>query len=85
MKRIQYVFTIFLLVTVFIFSACEKEGPAGPAGATGAQGPAGPTGPIGPQGSTGTANVIYSRWTNGSTWTAVQAQDLYFLISLRPL
>ena len=93
MKRIKTFCTFLLLVSIIIFSACQKQGPAGPAGATGAtgangangangapgatgpQGPTGPTGPqgpqgpIGPQGPPGTANVIYSRWSNGSSWT----------------
>jgi hypothetical protein len=49
-----------------------STGPAGPIGPTGPAGPTGPTGPQGPQGPqgpAGTANVIYSAWTNGSTWT----------------
>lgn len=50
-------------------SSCTKEGPEGPAGAQGSQGPQGPQGPAGPQGPTGTANVIYSKWSSGSTWT----------------
>jgi hypothetical protein len=52
----------FLVATMLIFTACEKEGPAGPAGPAGAQGPAGPTGPTGPTGPAGTANVFYSSW-----------------------
>jgi Collagen triple helix repeat (20 copies) len=51
--------------------ATGPSGSAGPAGPTGPQGPTGPTGPQGPQGPqgpVGTANVIYSSWTNGSTW-----------------
>lgn len=61
-----------LFCLAIILFSCSKQGPAGPAGP---QGPAGPTGATGSTGSTGsqgppgTANVIYSRWTNGSTWT----------------
>ena len=66
---------VFFLLSVFIFSACKKQGPAGPAGPTGPQGPAGGTGPQGPA---GTANVIYSRWTNGSTWTSEVSTGLVF-------
>ena len=78
MKRIPFTFTVFLLFNVLIFYACSKTGPAGPAGPTGPTGPAGATGGTGAQGApgstgsqgpAGTANVIFSRWTNGSTWT----------------
>lgn len=68
---------VVVLLSVSLFAACSKTGPAGPqgptgpTGATGAQGPAGTngtngaagaTGPQGPQGPAGTANVIYSGW-----------------------
>jgi hypothetical protein len=55
-----------ILLGCIITIGCKKTGPEGPAGPAGAAGPAGPAGPTGPA---GTANVIYSRWTNGSTWT----------------
>ena len=58
-------FLLVFLVAIIFVTGCSKEGPAGP------QGPAGPTGPVGPTGPTGppgTANVIFSRWTTGSTW-----------------
>ena len=78
MKRIPFIFTVLLLISVFIFYACKKTGPAGPAGPAGATGAQGSTGPIGPQGPAGTANVIYSRWTNGSTWTLDGSSGLVF-------
>ena len=61
-----------------------NTGPAGPAGPAGPTGPTGPTGPQGPQGAqgpqgpAGTANVIYSGWTTGSTWTVDGAAGLNF-------
>ncbi len=67
-------------------------GPAGPTGPTGTTGPTGPQGPLGPQGPTGpqgpigTANVIYSRWTTGSTWTLDGATGLaYYNMVVAPL
>jgi hypothetical protein len=84
---------IIFCAILFAISACKKTGPAGPAGATGPagaagptgptgptgpQGPIGPAGPIGPQGPVGTANVIYSRWTTGSTWTFDGATGLVY-------
>lgn len=70
--------TLLLCLSVFIFFACKKEGPAGPQGPAGPPGPAGATGATGSQGLAGTANVIYSRWTNGSTWTTDAATGLVF-------
>lgn len=80
-----------ILVLIFSFSisfvSCSKtgpEGPAGPVGATGPAGPAGSTGPQGPQGQTGqqgpagTANVIYSKWTDGSIWSIDANSGLNF-------
>jgi len=58
--------------------ATGPAGPTGPSGPTGPQGPQGPQGPLGPQGPVGTANVIYSRWTNGSTWTFDGASGLVY-------
>jgi hypothetical protein len=60
-----------VLIAIFFIAGCQKEGPAGaqgPAGPTGPTGPTGPVGPTGPAGQPGTSNVIFSRWTNGSTW-----------------
>ncbi len=48
-----------MLLSLFVFAACQKEGPAGADGPAGPQGPQGPSGPAGPA---GTANVIYSDW-----------------------
>ena len=94
MKRVIIIFLIALSANA-LFIACKKEGPAGPVGATGPaggtgpQGPAGgtgPQGPIGPQGPVGTANVIYSRWTNGSAWAIDGATSLnYFDITTTSL
>ena len=79
MKRLPLIFTgLLIIINVVIFSACKKTGPPGPAGATGATGPQGPAGATGSQGPAGTANVIYSRWTNGSTWTTDGTTGLIF-------
>ena len=69
--------TVLVLFSLIIlgFPACKKDGPAGPQGP---QGPAGSTGATGSQGPAGTANVIYSRWTNGSTWTPDASTGLIF-------
>jgi hypothetical protein len=68
----------FFCLAIILFSSCKKEGPAGPAGPAGPTGATGPTGPTGPQGPAGTANVIYSRWTNGSAWTPEASTGLVF-------
>lgn len=47
------------MLSLVVFSSCQKEGDTGPEGPAG---PAGPQGPQGPQGPTGVANVIYSEW-----------------------
>jgi len=81
MNKRQHTLFLFLSLGILVFAACKKEGPAGPAGPAGATGAQGPTGPTGPQGSAGTANVIYSRWTSGSTWTPdVTAGLVYYNI-----
>lgn len=78
MNKRQLTLLMFFSLSVIIFSACKKEGPAGPAGPAG---PQGATGGTGPQGPAGTANVIYSRWTSGSTWTSdVSAGLVYYNI-----
>src|SRR5688572_6966197 len=69
MKRIQLLLAVLL---VFVIGINCKKGPIGPAG------PAGSTGAQGPQGPVGTANVIYSRWTNGSTWAIEAARGLNY-------
>jgi len=80
MKKIQFLAAVFMSLIVGI--NCEKEGPPGPAGPQGPAGPAGPGGSTGPQGPAGTANVIYSRWTNGSTWAIDAGSGLnYFDIN----
>ena len=77
--------TVIILVAIIFDMACKK-GPAGPQGATGATGPAGPTGPAGSPGATGTANVIYSNWTNGSSWAIDATSGLnYFDITATSL
>jgi hypothetical protein len=53
---------IVLLTTVFLFTACSKEGSHGLVGQQGEQGPKGDKGDTGQQGPTGTANAIYSDW-----------------------
>jgi hypothetical protein len=64
---------LFIIVSASaVLIACQKEGPAGPAG------PSGSTGPAGPQGPVGSANVIYSRWTNGSAWAIDGATSLNY-------
>jgi len=71
---------------IILVVSCKKgsEGPQGPAGptgttgATGATGPTGPQGPAGPTGATGTANVIYSSWTDGSTWSVDASSGLNY-------
>lgn len=101
MRKIRLTFFAFISLSSILFISCTKTGPAGPAGATGAtgstgpagptgpQGPAGPTGPQGPQGPQGpigTANVIFSNWTNGSTWAIDGASGLnYFDINTAAL
>jgi hypothetical protein len=65
MKTISTLLIISL--SVILFGACTKEGPAGPAGPTGAQGLQGTTGtagPIGPQGIAGNANVTQYTYDN---------------------
>ena len=77
MKKI-YLIQALAIVVLWV-SACKKEGPPGPAGP---QGATGAPGPQGPQGPVGTANVIYSRWTTGSTWAIDPASGLnYFDIT----
>jgi len=84
MKRIPFIFAVLLFINVIIFYACSKTGPAGPAGPAGATGATGGTGAQGAPGATGsqgppgTANVIFSRWTNGSTWTLDGGAGLVF-------
>src|SRR5262245_45942497 len=92
MKKTPFHFFAFILFSLLIVSACKKgpTGPAGPQGPTGPQGPAGaqgttgstgpqgPVGPTGPQGPVGTANVIYSRWSNGSTWAVDATSGLNY-------
>ncbi len=94
MKKVITIIFVVLSVSAIIIS-CKKEGPQGPAGAAGPQGATGPQGnpgstgpqgPIGPQGPVGSANVIYSRWTNGSSWTIDGATGLnYFDITTASL
>jgi hypothetical protein len=68
MKKLTMRVTAALLVSaVLAFSSCSKEGPAG---ATGPAGPTGPTGATGAQGEAGAADVIYSEWTDTTTWQA---------------
>jgi len=81
MKRISIAFLAVTFFTSFLFLSCTKEGPTGPQGPAGPIGPAGPTGSTGstgPQGNTGTANVIYSGWTNGSSWTSDNNGQVYY-------
>jgi hypothetical protein len=75
MKRITIIAFAFVSLNTVLFTACKKQGPQGPAGP---QGVAGPIGPTGAQGPIGTANVIYSRWTNGSTWAIDGASGLNY-------
>lgn len=75
--------TLIFLAAFLIAPGCKKEGPEGPVGP---QGPAGPAGPTGPQGPAGTSNVIYSKWTSGSTWTVDGSSGLnYFEIAAAQL
>ena len=78
MIKNQPAILVLFSLSVLIFSACGKEGPAGAQGPAGPQGATGQTGATGSQGPAGTANVIYSRWTSGSTWTSDPSTGLAF-------
>jgi len=62
MSKKSLFFPLVIILSLAIFSACQKDGDAGPAGPEGPAGPAGPQGPQGPEGPAGTANVMYSDW-----------------------
>lgn len=66
MKKTKLLLPCLICASMMIFVACKK-GDAGPKGDTGAQGAPGPQGSAGPAGS---ANVIYSEWTDTTTWNA---------------
>jgi hypothetical protein len=53
---------LVVILSIAIFTSCQKDGDPGPQGPAGPPGSDGPAGPPGPQGDTGTANVIYSEW-----------------------
>src|SRR6266404_7609525 len=87
MKILKLILFVGVSISIMIIG-CQKgpEGPAGPQGPAGSTGPTGPTGPAGTPGVTGTANVIYSSWTNGSTWAIDGASGLnYFDITATSL
>jgi len=63
--------SVLLIAITLIISSCAKDGSAGatgPAGPAGPQGPGGAPGVPGAAGPAGTANVIYSAWTDTTTW-----------------
>ena len=71
MKKINYLFTALIpvtLLTILLLSGCSKTGPQGPIGTTGASGATGAAGPAGPQGPAGNADVQVD------TFTVVNAQ-----------
>jgi hypothetical protein len=75
MKQKSHLLLFLSLIALTLFFSCKKgdTGPAGPAGANGANGAPGAQGPAGaqgPKGDTGVANVIYSAWTDTTTWHA---------------
>src|SRR5215212_3526631 len=75
MKQKSYSWMFLSLIVVTLFFACKKgdtgpAGPAGPTGPAGANGTNGAAGAQGPKGDTGVANVIYSAWTDTTTWNA---------------
>lgn len=74
-RSIQKTPAILFFLTLFLFSACTKDGPAGPAGE---QGPPGTTGQQGAKGdkgdkgNEGNANVkVFTQDISKSTWTMV--------------
>lgn len=79
-KRISFLSTIVIFMSL-ILTACDEpeeiigpqgdQGPQGEQGPQGDQGPEGAQGDPGPEGPPGTANVIYSEWTafSSEVWT----------------
>jgi hypothetical protein len=66
---VKNLITVIAFIFILFLFSCEGDpGPAGPQGTKGDKGETGLQGAIGPQGPAGTANVIYSSWSNASSW-----------------